>query len=97
MSITTRDKALNDFLYGGPYPQGYPTGCERQLARRLQMLKAAHSLRDLKVPPGNMLERLKGDLAGYWSIRVNRQYRLVFRWNDETKEAYDVRFDDYHS
>lgn len=96
MFIATRDKELEEFLYGGPYPKGYPTGCERQLARRLQMLKAAQSLRDLAVPPANRLERLAGDLSGYWSIRVNRQYRLVFRWNDKDKEAYDVYFDDCH-
>ncbi|MCH9275808.1 type II toxin-antitoxin system RelE/ParE family toxin [Bifidobacterium amazonense] len=96
MYVVTRDPELADFLYGGPYPRGYPSGCERQLARRLQMLKAAGSLRDLAVPPANRLEKLSGDLAGWWSIRVNRQYRLVFRWNDEEQEAYDVYFTDYH-
>lgn len=60
------------------------------------MLKAAHALGDLKVPPGNRLEPLQGDLLSHWSIRVNQQYRLVFQWDDETKEAYDVYFDDYH-
>ena len=66
------------------------------LMRKLQMLKAAHELRDLRIPPGNRLEALKGDLQGHWSIRVNQQWRLVFRWDDEAKEAVDVRFCDYH-
>ena len=94
--MKTRDKELSDFLYGGAYPPGYPAGVERQLMRRLQMLKAAHALGDLKVPPGNRLELLKGDLAGRWSIRVNRQYWLVFKWDGTEQEATDVYFDDYH-
>ena len=64
--------------------------------RRLQMLSAAQEIRDLKVPPGNRLERLEGNLEGHWSIRVNRQWRLIFVWDDDRKEAVDVYFDDYH-
>ena len=94
--MKTKDKELADFLYMGRYPRGYPSGCERMLMRKLQMLKAAHELRDLRIPPGNRLEALKGDLQGHWSIRVNQQWRLVFRWDDEAKEAVDVRFCDYH-
>ncbi|MBW3090165.1 type II toxin-antitoxin system RelE/ParE family toxin [Bifidobacterium miconisargentati] len=94
--MRTRDKELNDFLYGGRYPRGFPAGCERQLMRKLQMLKAAHELHDLKIPPGNRLEPLKGNLKGHWSIRVNQQWRLVFQWDDVSKEATDVYFDDYH-
>jgi proteic killer suppression protein len=52
MFIQARSKELVDFLYGGPYPKGYPAGCEKQLARRPQMLKAAQSLQDLRIPPG---------------------------------------------
>ena len=66
------------------------------MKRKLQMLKAAHALHDLKVPPGNRLEALQGDLLGHWSIRINQQYRLIFQWDDDAKEAYDVYFDDYH-
>lgn len=94
--METREKELNDYLYGGPYPKGYPTGLEKILKRKLQILKAAYNLQDLKAPPGNQIEPLKGNLLGYWSIRVNKQYRLIFKWNDNTKEAYDVYFDDYH-
>ena len=92
-----KDKRLQDFMYGGAYPRGFPAGLERQLMRKLQILKAAYSVTDLKVPPGNRLEQLQGDLRGFWSIRVNQQYRLVFRWNDRERQAYDVYFDDYHS
>lgn len=94
--MRTRDQELSDFLYGGPYPEGYPTGYERVLARKLQMMKAARELRDLKSPPGNRLELLQGDLKGHWSIRVSKQWRLVFIWDAVNKEATDVYFDDYH-
>ena len=94
--METRTKELADFLYGGRYPKGYPVGLERTLMRKLQMLKAAHELQDLRIPPGNRLEPLKGDLQGRWSIRVNQQWRLVFQWDETNKEATDVYFDDYH-
>lgn len=94
--MRTRDQALHAYLYGGPYPRGFPTGLEKQVKRKLQMLKAAHALHDLKVPPGNRLEPLQGNLLGHWSIRINQQYRLIFQWDDDAKEAYDVYFDDYH-
>jgi proteic killer suppression protein len=58
------------------------------------MLDAAASLDDLRVPPRNRLEKLRGDRAGEWSIRVNDQWRLCFRWRDG--EAMDVELADYH-
>jgi proteic killer suppression protein len=63
--------------------------------RKLKMLDVAQRVSDLKSPPGNRLEALKGDLAGRHSIRVNEQYRLTFRW--EGNHAYEVRCEDYHS
>ena len=62
-------------------------------ARKLDMLNAAKILSDLAAPPGNRLEPLKGDLRGCHSIRVNDQFRVVFRWDDG---AHDVRIVDYH-
>jgi len=58
------------------------------------MLDAATVLDDLRVPPGNRLERLKGDREGQYSIRVNRQWRVCFRWR--SGDAYDVEIVDYH-
>lgn len=58
------------------------------------MLEAANELVDLQVPPGNRLEELKGDLKGFYSIRINDRYRIVFRWREQS--ADDVRIDDYH-
>jgi proteic killer suppression protein len=62
--------------------------------RKLRMLDAATSVDDLRVPPGNRLERLRGDRAGQYSIRVNRQWRICFRWDDG--DAHDVEIVDYH-
>lgn len=62
--------------------------------RKLDLLNAAHLIEDLRVPPGNRLEALSGDLMGCWSIRVNDQYRIVFRFGDG--QASDVRIVDYH-
>ena len=62
--------------------------------RKLDQIDAVMRLDDLKVPPGNRLHALVGDLAGYHAVRVNDQYRMVFRF--EGHDAYDVRCTDYH-
>ena len=62
--------------------------------RKLFQINEAKTLNDLKVPPGNRLEALKGNLKGFYSIRINRQYRIVFRF--ENGNAYDVAIVDYH-
>lgn len=62
--------------------------------RKLRYLDAAATLDDLRVPPGNRLEALKGDRAGQHSIRINDQWRIVFRWRDG--RAYDVAIVDFH-
>lgn len=61
---------------------------------KLDILNAATSLDDLRSPPGNRLEALRGDYKGYHSIRINRQWRIVFRWRDSS--AFDVAITDYH-
>ena len=62
--------------------------------RKLDMLRAAKTLVDLRAPPGNRLEKLKGDHAGQWSIRINDQWRVWFRWTDDGPA--DVEITDYH-
>ncbi|MGD0734336.1 MAG: type II toxin-antitoxin system RelE/ParE family toxin [Terracidiphilus sp.] len=66
----------------------------RIAARRLQAIDFASAIEDLKNPPGNRLEKLKGDRKGCWSIRINDQYRVTFRWDG--KDAWDVGIIDYH-
>jgi proteic killer suppression protein len=70
------------------------TDVQKAALRKLRMLDVATSIDDLRVPPGNRLERLRGDRAGQDSIRVNRQWRICFRW--DTGDAHDVEIVDDH-
>ena len=67
---------------------------ERVALRKIRQMQAASVLEDLKVPPGNMLESLSGDRQGQYSIRINRQFRICFRWT--VAGAEDVEIVDYH-
>ena len=66
----------------------------RIVQRKLKALDVALRLDDLKIPAGNRLERLRGDQVGRYSIRINDQYRVTFRW--EQADAFEVRVEDYH-
>ena len=66
----------------------------RSAQRKLKAIDVAVRLEDLTIPSGNRLERLKGDQAGRYSIRINDQYRVTFHW--EQQHAYEVRVEDYH-
>jgi proteic killer suppression protein len=67
---------------------------QRVAYRKLVVIDAAESLSDLRIPPGNRLEKLKGNREGQHSIRVNEQWRICFRWKEG--DAYDVEIADYH-
>ena len=67
---------------------------QRTALRKLTLLDAAESLDDLRVPPGNRLEKLKGDREGQYSIRINDQWRICFRWSEG--DAQEVEITDYH-
>ena len=70
------------------------SGIARMAVRRLQAIDFASSVEDLKNPPGNRLEKLKGGRQGQWSIRINDQFRVCFRWDG--KDAWEVEIVDYH-
>ena len=72
----------------------YPAELPRPMLRKLVAVDAAEALDDLRVPPGNRLEKLKGNRVGQHSIRVNDQWRICFRWADG--DAYEVEIVDYH-
>lgn len=78
----------------GDKPSRRFNAIERAARRKLEILSAAHAIGDLQIPPGNRLEALKGDRKGQHSIRINRQWRICFRW--EEGNAYDVEIVDYH-
>ena len=88
-----RDRATERLFRREPVRK-LPPDVQRVASRKLVLLDAAESLDDLRVPPGNRLEKLTGDRAGQHSIRINDQWRLCFRWSEG--EAYDVEITDYH-
>lgn len=71
-----------------------PENIQKSALQKLVILDAAESLQDLRLPPGNRLEKLSGDREGQHSIRINDQWRICFRWNGS--EAHDVEITDYH-
>lgn len=81
-------------LFGGERSRRLPADVQRAAQRKLVMLDAAESLQDLAVPPGNRLEKLRGDREDQHSIRINDQWRICFRWEDG--HPYDVEIVDYH-
>jgi toxin HigB-1 len=83
----TRALLLDEFV-------GDFQGFARTAKRKLEAINAASRLEDLMVPPSNRLEKLKGDLKDFYSIRINDQWRIVFRWFD--RGAHAVRIVDYH-
>lgn len=90
------DPATEDLYHGRPTNRvhRFPQAIVPAALRKLDMVAAAHELVDLRVPPGNRLEALKGDLEGYHSIRINDQWRIIFRW--ENSGAARVAITDYH-
>ena len=96
MVVSFGDRATEDLYHNRPTSRArrFPSDIVDLALIKLDMLNRAAAVLDLRSPPGNRLEVLKGDLKGLHSIRVNDQWRLVFRW--EGNNAYDVRLMDYH-
>jgi proteic killer suppression protein len=89
------DTAPADLFHGRNTARArrFPQSIVNAALRKFDTLNAAHALDDLRSPPGNRLEALKGELEGFHSIRVNDQWRITFRWNDGVQ---DVSLVDYH-
>lgn len=92
--IKTFQDAETKRLWSEERSRRIPVSVHKAALKKLQMLSAAGTLGDLAVPPGNRLERLKGDREGQHSIRINDQYRVCFHWYEGN--AYDVEITDYH-
>jgi proteic killer suppression protein len=88
-----RDKETS-LVYDEHFSRKLPRNIQQRALGKLQQLDAAGDLRDLSIPPSNMLEALKGDRLGQWSIRINQQWRICFKWRDG--HAFDVEIVDYH-
>jgi len=81
-------------LFHGRRPRRLPPNIRRSGARALLLLNAVEGLQELRIPPGNRLEKLKGDRKGQYSLRINDQWRICFAWREGN--AYDVEITDYH-
>ena len=81
-------------LFQRRFSSKFPSDIRRNALRKLLLLDAAEQLEDLRVPPGNRLEKLSGNREGQHSIRINDQWRICFRWHQG--DAYDVEITDYH-
>lgn len=90
------DKTTQDIYDGVNSRQArkVPRELHERARRLLDQLNATPNLGFLRVPPSNHLEKLHGDLAGFWSLRINQQWRVIFRW--QGVDALDVRITDYH-
>ena len=95
MIVSFRDAWLRHFFLEDVRSRRIPADLDIRLFRKLQMLDDAMTDADLRVPPSNHFEKLKGALAGWHSIRVNEQWRLVFRWHGGKAEASDVYLDNH--
>ena len=95
MIISFRDNWLRAFFVNDTHSPVIPPDVEGRLFRKLQMIDDATTDADLRVPPSNHFEKLRGKLDGYHSIRVNQQWRLIFQWNSSRGEASNLYLDNH--
>ncbi len=95
MIVDFREDWLRDFFVNDVYSKKIPPDLTDRLFRKLQMIDDAATDQDLRVPPSNHFEKLRGRLEGFCSIRVNKQWRLVFRWDGTKGEAREIYLDDH--
>lgn len=81
-------------IWDGIRVRNLPIEIQKVGRRKLRMLNNSQDIMDLKIPPSNRLEKLTGDLKGFYSIRINKQWRVIFRW--ENGNAFNVQIIDYH-
>ena len=94
MILSFSDRRVQEFWETGKSKGMPPANLRRVALTKLFLLNAAQDLADLQAPPGNRLEELKGDRKGQYSIRINNQFRICFRW--ESGNAHDIEIVDYH-
>ncbi|HEX7926349.1 MAG TPA: type II toxin-antitoxin system RelE/ParE family toxin [bacterium] len=92
MIVSFRDRDTEAVAAGEPVRRF--RSIQMQAQRKLYQMHLAERITDLNLPPGNRLEKLKGNRSGQWSIRINDQWRICFEWREDG--AYDVEIVDYH-
>ena len=92
--IRSFGNAMTEAVANGKLPKGFPSDIARRAVRKLTMIENAVELIDLRSPPGNHLEALRGDRSGQHSIRINDQWRICFVWTEQGPEHVEIV--DYH-
>ena len=93
MIVSFGDKTTQK-IWEGEWVKGFATDIQETARRKMRMINNSVDLKDLRIPPSNKLEKLKGSLKDFYSIRVNNQWRIIFRWDSGT--AFDIQLIDYH-
>ena len=98
MITSFSDKITHDIYDGinSKKTRKIPLQLHDKARRLMDQLNASNNIDDMKIPPGNNLEPLIGKLSGFWSVRINKQWRLIFKWDELKTSAYDIYIDDYH-
>ncbi len=99
--VTSRVTMIKSFgnrsterIWNGEFNRAFSAEIQETARRKLRMLNSSSDIIDLRVPPSNKLEKLKGNLKEFYSIRVNNQWRIIFKW--QGNNAYQVELIDYH-
>jgi proteic killer suppression protein len=82
-------------VWNGEFSTKLPNKIQKIARRKLRMINNSQNINDLRIPPANMLEKLKGDLIGLYSVRINKQWRITFKWAKQNAEQ--VKIEDYHA
>ena len=90
-----KDKETKN-IYDGIFSKRLPGNIQKSALRKLIMLNGSSSLNDLRIPPSNHLEKLAGNLDGFYSIRINDKYRIIFKIDNNGSDVIDVEIVDYH-
>jgi toxin HigB-1 len=93
MIVSFGDKTTQK-IWDGEWVKGFATDIQETARRKLRMLNNSVDIKDLMIPPSNRLEKLKGNLKDFYSIRVNNQWRIIFRWDNGS--IFDAQLIDYH-
>lgn len=96
MIISIANKMTED-IYNGKnsrYARKIPKNLHDKIYRLIDQIDAVTQIETLRIPPSNRLEKLKGELSDYWSLRINQQWRIIFKWVEGN--AYDLEIVDYH-
>jgi proteic killer suppression protein len=93
MILSFGDK-MTEKVWQGTWVKGLPLGIQEIGRRKLRMLNNSQDLADLKIPPSNKLEKLKGNLKDFYSIRLNDQWRIIFKWRNGNADSVEII--DYH-